>query len=119
MSSFYEHFGLAPIEAAACGLACVATRAGGPSEIFADGSGILIDPASPDDIARGLIEALENQADLARRAHTRVLTTYTWRKTAEGYLSVIEEALAVPRMSAPDVPPLDASDLIGQHLARD
>jgi len=119
LTAFYEPFGLAPIEAAACGLACVATRAGGASEIFADGSGILIDPASPGDIARGLIEALENQADLARRARTRVLTTYTWRKTAEGYVSVIEEALRVPRIPAPDVQPLDASDLIGQHLARD
>jgi sucrose-phosphate synthase len=119
LTAFYEPFGLAPIEAAACGLACVATRAGGASEIFADGSGILIDPASPGDIARGLIEALENQADLARRARTRVLTTYTWRKTAEGYVSVIEEALRVPRIPAPDVQPLDASDLIGQYLARD
>ncbi len=118
LTAFYEPFGLAPIEAAACGLACVATRNGGPSEIFSDGSGILVDPAKPTDIARGLVEALENQANLARRARHRVLATYTWRKTAEGYLSVIEEGLRVTRTTAPEVPPLDASDLIEKHLAQ-
>ncbi len=34
LTAFYEPFGLAPIEAAACGLAVVATKNGGPSEIF-------------------------------------------------------------------------------------
>jgi len=118
LTAFYEPFGLAPIEAAACGLACVATRNGGPSEIFADGSGILVDPARPEDIARGLFEALENQAELARRARNPVLTTYTWRKTAQGYASVIEDGLQTPPPPAPRIPPLDASDLIENYLAQ-
>ena len=41
LTSFYEPFGLAPIEAAAAGLAPVATNNGGPTEIFADGSVVL------------------------------------------------------------------------------
>jgi sucrose-phosphate synthase len=117
LTAFYEPFGLAPIEAAACGLACVGTRNGGPSEIFADGSGVLVDPDEPSDIARGLIEALDNQADLARRARQRVLTTYTWQKTAEGYTSLIEEALRGVRVPAQEIPQLDASDGIRKHLA--
>lgn len=117
LTAFYEPFGLAPIEAAACGLACVATRNGGPSEIFADGSGVLVDPAQPGDIARGLMEALDNQAELARRARQRVLTTYTWDKTAESYLSVIAEGVQRGSPAAAAVPPLDASDLIKRHLA--
>jgi sucrose-phosphate synthase len=117
LTAFYEPFGLAPIEAAACGLACVATRNGGPSEIFADGSGILVDPADPGDIARGLVAALENQADLAKRARNRVLTTYTWDKTAERYAVVIEKALGGARAPAPEVPTLDASELIGKYLS--
>jgi sucrose-phosphate synthase len=116
LTAFYEPFGLAPIEAAACGLACVATRNGGPSEIFADGSGILIDPVDPSDIARGLLAALENQADLARRARDRVLTTYTWDKTAERYAAVIEDVLGGAREPAQEVPTLDASELIGNYL---
>ena len=117
LTSSYEPFGLAPIEAASCGLACVATRNGGPSEIFADGSGILVDPADSRDIARGLVEALDNQGDLARRARQRVLTTYTWQKTAEAYAAVISEGLRVTRQPVPEVPALDASDLIRKHLA--
>ncbi len=117
LTAFYEPFGLAPIEAAACGLACVATRNGGPSEIFEDGSGILVDPADPKDIAWGLTQALDDQETLARRARQRVLTTYTWRRTAENYLSVIGEAAETPRRAAAEVPKLDASALIRVYLA--
>lgn len=119
LTAFYEPFGLAPIEAAACGLACVATRNGGPSEIFAGGSGILVDPASARDIARGLIEAIDNQAELAARARARVLATYTWERTAEGYLSVITEGLRAPRVPAGAIAPLDASARIAEYLARE
>jgi sucrose-phosphate synthase len=117
LTAFYEPFGLAPIEAAACGLACVATENGGPSEIFEDGSGILVDPVSPDDIAHGLLEALDNQPELARRARARVLKTYTWEKTAERYLAVIKEGISAPHERSPEVPPLDASELIANYLA--
>ena len=117
LTAFYEPFGLAPIEAAACGLACVATRNGGPSEVFEDGSGILVDPADPNDIASGLIQALDDQEALSRRARQRVLTTYTWRRTAENYLSVIGEAAEMSRRPAAEVPELDASALIRTFLA--
>lgn len=117
LTAFYEPFGLAPIEAAACGLACVVTCNGGPSEIFADGSGILVDPSKPKDIAEGLETALNRQAELSRRARNRVLSTYTWEKTADRYISAIEESLGAPRPAAGDIPPLDASERIGRYLA--
>ncbi|MDP6705052.1 MAG: glycosyltransferase [Alphaproteobacteria bacterium] len=90
LTSFYEPFGLAPIEAAACGLAPVVTRNGGPSEIFADGSGVLVDPFDPDDIARGLLHALDDYSRLSAKAVRRVAEAYTWHGTAEAYLAVIE-----------------------------
>ena len=90
LTSYYEPFGLAPIEAAACGLAPVATKNGGPSEIFADGSGVLVDPFDPGDIARGLLEGLDNHGKISKKAMRRIHQTYTWRRTAEGYISVIE-----------------------------
>ena len=116
LTAFHEPFGLAPIEAAACGLACVATRNGGPSEIFADGSGVLVDPDDPCDIARGLLEALGNQRVLAARARTRVLGTYTWKRTAEKYISLVEHARALERAPVRAVPPLDASRLIREYV---
>ena len=93
LTAFYEPFGLAPIEAAAAGLVCVATKNGGPSEIFADGSGVLVDPFDPRDIARGLNAALDNADTLAEKGYQRVISTYTWNRTAEGYLRAIEDAL--------------------------
>ena len=119
LTAFYEPFGLAPIEAAACGLACVATRNGGPSEIFADGSGVLVDPFDSGDIARGLVQALAAHADLSERARRRVSAVYTWRKTAQGYLSVIEDGVKAARDRGRTIPRLDAGKLITDHLRHD
>ena len=90
LTSFYEPFGLAPIEAAACGLAVVATRNGGPSEIFVERVGVLVDPTDIEDIARGLLEALEHYEGYAERGRGRVAEKYTWHATAAGYLEVIK-----------------------------
>ena len=115
LTSFYEPFGLAPIEAAACGLAPVATNNGGPTEIFADGSGVLVDPFSVDDIAAGLLDGLARHAELSAMAIRRVEETYTWRKTAQNYLAAIESA-DDGSSEAPGDP--DASGLIEAYLAR-
>ena len=91
LTALYEPFGLAPIEAAACGLAVVATKNGGPSEIFQDSSGVLVDPLDTEDIARGCILALMNAPTFASKAEMLVSEKYTWAQTAKRYLSVIEE----------------------------
>ncbi len=112
LTAFYEPFGLAPIEAAACGLAPVATRNGGPSETFAEGGGVLVDPFDADDIARGLLEALENQQELADEAHNMVLRKFTWHQTATGY---IEAITSIPRPGNNLLHP-DACELIRAYL---
>ena len=93
-----EPFGLAPLEAAAAGLPVVATRNGGPSESLVDDNGeygVLINPTDPSDIADGLIRALGSEWDsLAAAGRQRVLDRYTWDRTAEGYVSAIEAAVA-------------------------
>jgi sucrose-phosphate synthase len=116
LTSFYEPFGLAPIEAAACGLSCAATRNGGPSEIFADGSAVLVDPADVDDMARGLEQALDQQEDLAARARARVLEMYTWKKTAARYLAVVREGVENGLDKGGEIPPLDAAGRISTYL---
>jgi sucrose-phosphate synthase len=117
LTAFYEPFGLAPIEATACGLACVATQNGGPSEIFEDGSGVLVDPFDVDAIADGLLAALDNQSDLSARARKRVLEIYTWDKTAQAYLDVIKEGVAAGRDGGGVIPPLDAGNRIADYLS--
>lgn len=118
LPSLYEPFGLAPIEAAACGLAVVATRHGGPSEVFAVGTGVLVEPQNLANFARGMHRALDHQSELAGAAREMVRRRYTWKKTAEGYLAVAE-ALAASAPERPEgVPPLDASDSIRNWLMR-
>ena len=116
LTAYYEPFGLAPIEAVACGLACVATKNGGPSEIFQDGSGILVDPFDTGDIADGLVRALAEYEELSSRAGERVRARYTWDRTAAGYLSVIGQGLSASRAEFPQLPPLDASSRISEYL---
>jgi sucrose-phosphate synthase len=107
VTTHYEPFGLAPLEAAAAGLPVVVTRNGGPSESLLDGDyeyGVLVDPADPADIARGL-ERVLCDADawerFAQRGRQRVLDRYTWERTTEGYLRLIEGILADPHARRP------------------
>lgn len=121
LPSLHEPFGLAPIEAAACGLAVVATRHGGPVEVFAGGTGILVEPEDPVNLAEGMLEALSRQRELADAAASMVQSTYTWSRTAEGYLAVLRQLIEAPDLPEPERPepgPLDDSDRIANWLQR-
>jgi sucrose-phosphate synthase len=118
LTAFYEPFGLASIEAAACGLAVVATRNGGPVEIFEDGSGVLVDPFDEDDIAKGLLDCLARQEALSKQSRERVRTTYTWESTAANYLDVIKKIVASGKSgTGVSLPALDDRDRIMAYLS--
>jgi sucrose-phosphate synthase len=117
LPAFYEPFGLAPIEAAACGLAVVATKNGGPSEIFKDGSGVLVDPFDAQSIAGGLLEGMEKFAELSESGQELVRDKYTWRKTADGYLSVIIEGIQETVEGDFEIPELRNTERLSKYLA--
>jgi glycosyltransferase involved in cell wall biosynthesis len=68
--SLIEPFGQALLEALASERSVVATRAGGPPEFVTSETGVLVDPASVDSIAAGLLAAadLPSPNRLAREA---------------------------------------------------
>ena len=92
LSSLYEPFGLAPLEAMAAGLPVVVTRNGGPLESLRDNGceyGLLFEPEDPLDIARAVLRlARDNRfwREMQQRGRQRVLERYTWVRTARGYL---------------------------------
>ena len=93
LTSLYEPFGLAPLEAAAAGLVPVVTKNGGPSEIFFDGAGVLVDPTSTKSISEGLMDGLRRYSELSKMAAQLVKNKYTWRQTATRYLHAINEVI--------------------------
>lgn len=68
LSSLFEGFGNVIVEAMACGAPVVATDCPyGPREIISDGeTGLLVEPASADSLARGILRVL-NDGELKRR----------------------------------------------------
>jgi len=135
LTAHYEPFGLAPLEAMSCGLPAVVTQNGGPSESLYDAQtdtryGLLVDPADPASIAQGLLAVLGSKEAWQyyhQAGINRVVSRYTWDRTAEGYITVIKDALAnaktretlpIPAyFTPPDKPPLDLSALSQLYFA--
>jgi len=96
LTSLYEPFGLAPIEAMSSGLPAVVTKNGGPSEVLKEGSkefGVLVDPTDPQDIAEGIHKLFSNYQFYKEQGKQRVLEKYTWDAAAKGYLKKINSSV--------------------------
>ena len=83
---WYEPFGIAPLEAMACGAAVIAAAVGGHLDTVADGvTGLLVPPRDPSQLADRIRYLL---ADPARRrvlgaaAAARVRSRYSWAQVA-------------------------------------
>lgn len=92
--SFYEGFGLPPLEAMACGCPVLVSRAASLPEVCGDAA-IYCDPHDPANIAQHLSEIMGSRAlqeSLRQRGLDRV-RAFTWSKTAGGVLDQLEMAL--------------------------
>ncbi|MGH7134655.1 MAG: glycosyltransferase family 4 protein, partial [Pirellulales bacterium] len=88
--SFYEGFGLPPLEAAACGTPVVSSRAGALPEVLGEAA-VYVDPSSSEDIAAGIERVLtsESLAQRLRQAGPARAAQLRWegcaRRTVQAY----------------------------------
>ncbi len=94
--SWFEGFGLPPLEAMACGTPAVITDSGGVSEYARDGVNCLLTPPrNPNSLAEAILRMMQDDS-LRRRLRDEGLKTaarFTWRRAADQ----LEEILNRPR----------------------
>ena len=95
LSSHTEGFSIACIEAMACGIPVVATRSGGPDEILAGDTGLLVPTNDPAALARA-VESILTSTALANRltasALDRVQQEYSLGSMLARYEQVLSDA---------------------------
>jgi len=94
--SLYEGFGLPVLEAMACGCPVVTSNISSLPEVAGE-AGILVDPYSVEDIARGISQVLELKGkarQITIEQGIKHAKKFTWRKAAEETIEVFESLRA-------------------------
>lgn len=89
LPSFWEGFGIPVVEAMACGVPVVVSNMGSLPEVVGE-AGIIVDPASPEEIAKGIKKAIENRDELSKKGLEQV-KKFSWEDCAKKTLVVLEE----------------------------
>ena len=102
--SVQEPFGLAPLEAIACGTPVVAARVGGLPTAVVDGvSGLLVDGHDPRVWANALCSVVRNPEALEALSRGAIAhaSQFGWEATAESTIDVFRDALADRAAASP------------------
>ncbi len=92
--SFYEGFGIPPLEAMACGTPVVASNVSSLPEVIGD-AGLLVDPTKDNEIAEAVLQILTSE-DLSKKLSTAGLARaqlFSWQKAARETIEVYESVV--------------------------
>lgn len=92
--SLYEGFGIPPLEAMACGVPVVASKASSLPEVCGDAA-YYVDPLDADSITEAIITVLNDENlknDLVKKGLSRA-KEFSWERSAKAHLAVFEEVL--------------------------
>lgn len=100
-----EGFGIAAVEASACGVAVVAGREGGMADAVRDGeTGLLVDPYDPTAVAAALTRMLCDESlrrEFGRAGRRAVETFYNWDRVVRDLANIDAECRSNWRRSPP------------------
>ncbi len=94
LPSYYEGFGLPPLEAMACGTPVVVSDRGSLPEVVGD-AGLLIDPDEPESLSEALSRVLEDsvlRVSMRQRGIVRS-SEFSWAKAAHQTMAVYDSVL--------------------------
>jgi glycosyltransferase involved in cell wall biosynthesis len=92
LPSFYEGFGLPPLQAMACGAPVVTSNVSSMPEVVGD-AGILVDPTKVEEIVAGIIKAIENQPELREKGFIQA-KKFTWERAAKETYNVYQQVIS-------------------------
>lgn len=90
--SFFEGFGVPPIEAMACGAPVITSNTSSLPEVVGDAA-LTVDPQNTDELARAMLRLLSDEklrAELRQKGYERA-QLYTWPKAAQKMLDVYQK----------------------------
>jgi glycosyltransferase involved in cell wall biosynthesis len=98
LPSHSEGLGCVLLEAAACERPTVGTRVQGIQEAIQDGvTGVLVDQDKPIDLAKAIIELLDNperRAQMGQAGRQRIITQFQWTHNAQHTINLYRELLS-------------------------
>jgi glycosyltransferase involved in cell wall biosynthesis len=104
LPSGYESFGIAFVEAWACGKPVIGARIGAVQAVIDDGrDGLLVAYQDADDLARAILELLsdpQRRAAMGKAGRQKVLENYTWEIVADRVRAVYTKIAQEPTPSA-------------------
>lgn len=93
--SFFEGFGIPPIEAMACGAPVITSNTSALPEVVGNAA-LQVDPHNVDELAQAILRLLQDEQlreDLRQKGYERA-RLYTWERSAQKMLHVYEQLAA-------------------------